>query len=339
MDRTYLEETAKSIVEKGILAADESTPTMTKRLESIGVVSTEKNRLAFRKILFSTAQLSEYVSGVILYTETLTQVINDITVGKFLENQGLIPGIKVDTGAKPMPFFGNSKITEGLDDLRGRLEVYKALGAKFAKWRAVLTTHDKFICIEANARALARYAATCQEMDVVPIVEPEILIEDATADAVESMTSTVLDMVFSELTRYRVDLRGIILKPNMIYSRKMTPVPDEAGEVEWIGHPENIARRTLGCLRDSVPPYVPGVAFLSGGQTDSQATNNLKAINELNKKEFNLPHRLTFSYGRALQRTPLEIWRGDNSKTPEVQKALLNNARANYFASQGSYVV
>ncbi len=314
---------------KGILAADESSGTIEKRLKSIGVVSTEENRRAYREILFTTTGTGEFISGVILFDETIRQKTHDgRTFVKALEEQGIIAGIKVDKGAKAMANFPGEKITEGLDGLRERLAEYKQLGARFAKWRAVITIGDNIptrACIDANAEALARYAALCQEGDLVPIVEPEVLMDGAhPIERHFEVTQQTLESVFHALYEHRVSLEGMLLKPNMVLSGK--DCPQQASV-------EEVAEVTVRCMKRVVPGAVPGLVFLSGGQTDLQATEHLNAMNQLP----GLPWQLSFSFGRALQAPVLKAWKGDPAKVAEAQEAFHHRALCNSRARFGKY--
>ncbi|MBA3300728.1 MAG: fructose-bisphosphate aldolase class I [Thermoleophilaceae bacterium] len=331
-DLNELEATAKTMVArgKGILAADESNATMTKRLEGAGVDSTPETRLAFRELLVSADGASEHVSGVILYDETIRQSASDGTpVPAYLAERDMLPGIKVDTGAKPLAGSPEEKVTEGLDGLRERLEEYHELGARFAKWRGVIKIDGEELptpyCIDVNAHALARYAALCQEAGIVPIVEPEVLMDgDHTIDRSEEVTTAVLRRVFGELLDQGVLLEGIVLKPNMLLSGY--DCPDQADV-------EEVAKRTLECFRRVVPPAVPGIAFLSGGQTDELASAHLDAMNRLG----DAPWELSFSYGRALQAAPLLAWAGQTENAAEAQAVFLHRARCNGAARDGAY--
>src|SRR5436305_2052924 len=314
---------------KGILAADESTGTIEKRLKSINVPSTEENRRAYREILFTTAGAGEFISGVILFDETIRQKTRDgRTFVEALEQQGIIPGIKVDKGAKPMANFLGEKITEGLDGLRARLAEYRQLGARFAKWRAVIAIGEKIptrTCINANAEALARYAVLCQESDLVPIVEPEVLMDGS--HAIErhfEVTEQTLQSVFHALAEYRVALEAMLLKPNMVLSGKDCPQQASTQEV---------AEATLRCMKRVVPAAVPGLVFLSGGQSDLQASENLNAMNRLG----HVPWELSFSFGRALQAPLLKAWKGDAANTADAQRALHHRAWCNSKARFGEY--
>ena len=325
-----LHDTARAIVadHKGILAADESTGTITKRFDSIGVESTEENRRSYRQLLFTAPGMEDAIGGVILYDETIRQSADDGTaLAEVLAAKGVIPGIKVDTGAHDQAGFPGEKITEGLDGLRGRLEEYRGLGARFAKWRAVITIGDgtpSVACIRANAHALARYAALCQEAGIVPIVEPEVLMDaDNTIERCYDVTSRTLKWTFHELIVQGVDLRGMLLKPNMVISGKGCPEQAPA---------TRIAELTIQCFMTHVPAAVPGIVFLSGGQSEVEATENLDAINRLGG-----PWPLSFSYGRALQASALQVWGGDASNTEAAQAAFVYRARMNVRAAAGEW--
>jgi fructose-bisphosphate aldolase class I len=314
---------------KGILAADESSPTIEKRFKSIGVSSTEENRRAYRDVLFTTAGVGEFISGVILFDETIRQKTRDgRTFVEALEQQGIIPGIKVDKGAKPMANFPGEKVTEGLDGLRERLAEYRKLGARFAKWRAVISISDKIPtrrCIETNAELLARYAALSQEADLVPIVEPEVLMDGAhTIERHFNVTQQTLEIVFHALSEHRVVLEAMLLKPNMVLSGK--DCPEQASVQE-------VAVATLRCMKHVVPAAVPGLVFLSGGQTDLQATEHLNAMNHLD----HVPWELSFSFGRALQAPVLKAWKGDPANAADAQKAFHHRAWCNSKARFGKY--
>ena len=331
MKTENLESIAKKLVApgKGILAADESSGTIEKRLKSISVPSTEENRRAYREVLFTTKGAGEFISGVILFDETIRQKTHDgRTFVKALEEQGIIPGIKVDKGAKTMANFSGEKITEGLDGLRERLAEYRQLGARFAKWRAVISIGDNIptaACITANAEALARYAALCQEGDLVPIVEPEVLMDGThTIERYFEVTQQTLESVFHALYEHRVSLEGMLLKPNMVLSGKDCPQQASVQEV---------ARATVRCLKRVVPAAVPGIVFLSGGQTDQQATEHLNAMNQLG----DLPWQLSFSYGRALQAPVLKAWKGDQANVAAAQEAFHHRAWCNSKARFGKY--
>ena len=326
-----LESIASALVApgKGILAADESAPTIEKRFRTIGLSSTEENRRIYRELLFTTPGISEFISGVILFDETIRQKAQDGTpFPEVLSRQGIVPGIKVDLGARPLAGFPGEKITEGLDGLRERLAEYRDLGARFAKWRAVIEIGDHAptaYCIQANAHALARYAALCQEAGLAPIVEPEVLMDGThTMERCEDVTAATLGRVFSGLVSHRVDLEGILLKPNMVLSGKECPKQASTAEV---------ASATVRCLRRAVPAAVPGIVFLSGGQTAEQATGHLSAMNALGTH----PWELSFSYGRALQDPVLKAWKGDPANVPAAIKAFQHRSRCNGAARFGKY--
>jgi fructose-bisphosphate aldolase class I len=328
---TDLRSTAQAMVApgKGILAADESTATIGKRFASINVESTEENRRAYRDTLLTTPDLSDSVSGVILYDETIRQSTSDGTpFPKFLEAAGILPGIKVDTGAKDLAKADGEKITEGLDGLRERIAEYVELGARFAKWRAVITIGDEIpsrYCIDANAHALARYAALCQEGGLVPIVEPEVLMDgDHSIERCFEVTEATQRRVFAALYEQRVALDQMVLKPNMVISGK--------GNARQAGV-EEVAEQTLRCLRRTVPAEVPGIAFLSGGQSAEVASNHLNAMNSMGPQ----PWVLTFSYGRALQDPALAAWKGEDSNRDAGQQALSARCKANSAASLGQH--
>lgn len=329
-----LRRTAEALVTsgKGILAADESTPTIKKRLNSVGVESTEENRRTYRDLLFATEGIEQYISGVILFEETIRQstVSEGIGFVQFLEGRGIIPGIKVDKGAKPLAGSPGEKIAEGLDGLRDRLEEYRDMGARFAKWRGVITIGIRIPtrrCIRGNAHALARYAALCQEVGLVPIVEPEVLMDgDHTMGRSFDVTSDTLHTVFDCLYHEGVSFEGMILKPNMVLPGY--DGPDQAGAQE-------VADATLRCLLDVVPASVPGICFLSGGQDDILATKHLSAMNALRRIE--KPWKLSFSYGRALQQAALKTWSGDSGKILQAQSAFHHRARCNGAATEGKY--
>jgi len=331
MKSENLESVARKLVEggKGILAADESSPTIEKRLKSISVPSTEENRRAYREILFTTAGAGEFISGVILFDETIRQKTRDgRTFVEALDQQGIIPGIKVDKGAKAMANFPGEKVTEGLDGLRERFAEYRQLGARFAKWRAVITIGENIptrTCIEANAEALARYAALCQEADLVPIVEPEVLMDGAhTIERHFEVTQQTLESVFHALYEHHVALEGMLLKPNMVLSGKECPQQALVQEV---------AEATVRCMKRVVPSAVPGLVFLSGGQSDVQATEHLNAMNRLDQ----VPWQLSFSYGRALQAPVLKAWKGDQANVAKAQQAFHHRAWCNSKARFGKY--
>ena len=314
---------------KGILAADESTGTIGKRFDSINVENIEENRRAYRDMLFTTKGIGEHISGVILFDETLKQKSADGTsFVDLLNKNGVLPGIKVDAGAKPLAFCPGETVTEGLDNLPKRCADYVKLGAKFAKWRAVIDISDDLpsaTSIAANAHALARYAAICQEAGLVPIVEPEVLMDGAhTIERCEQVTEWTLNAVYEALYMNRVSLEGSVLKPSMVISGKKCP--RQAGVQE-------VAERTVCILKRTVPAAVAGIAFLSGGQSDEVATAHLDAMNKLGDN----PWPLSFSYGRALQQACLKAWRGTAANVPAAQAALSHRARMNGLAALGKY--
>ena len=331
MNRGELARIARAMVvkNKGILAADESTTTITKRFAGIKLESTEEHRRSYREMLFTAPGAAAWISGVILYDETLRQKTRDgVGFAAYLEKNGIIPGIKVDTGAKPLAQFPGETITEGLDGLRERLIEYRKLGARFAKWRAVIDIGagiPSAFAIKANAHALARYAALCQEQDIVPIVEPEVLMDGAhSLERCEEVTEAVLQTVFGQLFQHRIDFEGMVLKPNMVISGKKA-----LGRAT----PEQVAQATVRCLKRHVPPAVAGIAFLSGGQSPTEATQHLSLMNKLGP----LPWPLTFSYGRALQDTALTAWGGASASVAAAQKELLRRAKLNGLATTGAY--
>jgi len=315
---------------KGLLAADESSSTIKKRFDAIGVESTPDTRRDYREFMFRTEEaMRDYISGVILYDETIRQTAKDGTpLVKLIEAAGSIPGIKVDAGAKPLPNFPGETITEGLDGLADRLKEYYELGARFAKWRAVIDIASgipTYGAIRANAAALARYAALCQEANIVPIVEPEVLMDgDHSIERCYEVTEWVLKTVYEELFLARVFLEGTVLKPNMV-------VPGKKAAKQ--ASPEQVAEETLRLFRNTVPLAVPGIAFLSGGQSDVEASANLDAINRLGPT----PWAITFSYGRALQAAPQKAWSGKLENEPAAQKAFTHRARMNYLAALGQW--
>ena len=327
-----LENIAKQMVTpgKGILAADESSGTIKKRFDTINVESTEENRRDYREILFQTKNAMEnYISGVILFDETIRQKSkNGPTLVEVISNAGSLPGIKVDTGAKDLAFNSSEKVTEGLDGLRERLIEYYNLGAKFAKWRAVITIESSIpsdLCINANAHALARYAALCQENEIVPIVEPEVLMDGAhTIDRCYEVTKRTLEVVFSELVTHGVNLKGICLKPNMVIDG--TLVTDKSS-------PKTIAEKTISCFKEVVPEDVPGIVFLSGGQSEIEATENLDQMNKIG----DLPWNLSFSYGRALQASALQAWSGKVENEETASMAFNHRAEMNSLATLGKW--
>ncbi|MFL5982334.1 MAG: class I fructose-bisphosphate aldolase [Gaiellaceae bacterium] len=331
MDLQKLHETATAIVAegKGILAADESDGTIKKRFDSIGVDSSEENRRAYRDLLFTTEGAEEYISGVILFDETLRQSAADgKPFPKLLESRGVIPGIKVDKGAKPLALAEDETVTEGLDGLRGRLEEYRDLGARFTKWRAVISIGKGIpseYCIWTNAHALARYAALSQEAGLVPIVEPEVLMDgDHSIERSFEVTSRTLHAVFTELRDQRVAPEAMLLKPNMVLSGYESS--DTASH-------EQVAEETIRCFRRHVPAAVPGIVFLSGGQSDEDATANLNAMNKLGPH----PWQLSFSYGRALQAPALKAWGGKEENVEAAQRAYYHRAKMNSAARTGMY--
>ena len=322
--------TALAAAEKGILAADESTGTIEKRFKAADIICTEVTRRNYREMLFSTTGLNQFVSGVILFEETLKQQNESgISLPQILMEQNIIPGIKVDKGTIPLANFEGDKITQGLDGLAVRLAEYKELGARFAKWRAVLTIGNGLPSVramEANADSLARYAAICQTSGFVPIVEPEVLMDgNHTLETCATVTEAVLETVFHALHRHKVILELMLLKPNMVVPGKDCPTQ---------ATPERIAAATIACFRRTVPAAVPSINFLSGGQTDEDATANLNAMNTYAEKQ---PWQLSFSYGRALQATALKTWRGKAENNSDAQQALYKRARLNSAARQGKF--
>jgi fructose-bisphosphate aldolase, class I len=332
MDVRVLEETARELVApgKGILAADESFGTIGKRFEALSIESSEDSRRAYREMLFTTEGIGEFLSGVILFDETIRQETSDgIPMAEVLENAGVMPGIKVDKSTVDLPLSKGEKFTQGLDDLGERLAEYKELGARFTKWRAVITIGEGIpteSCIDANAEALALYAAFAQEHDLVPIVEPEVLIDgDHSIGQCYDSTDWILHRTFDEIHVHGVELSGMLLKPNMVISGKDAPQQADV---------EEVASATVKCLLRNVPAAVPGIVFLSGGQTDLQATAHLNAMNSMYQ---DLPWELSFSYARALQGQPMEIWGGDTDKVEAAQKAFHHRARMNSAARAGDY--
>ncbi|GAB2449689.1 fructose-bisphosphate aldolase class I [Nocardioides hungaricus] len=331
MRPTSIVRTARALVApgKGILAADESTPTMARRLAAVGLESTEPVRRDYRELLLTTPGLAEHISGVILFDETIRQRAGDGTsFARVLLDAGILPGIKVDAGTTPLAGFPDEVVTQGLDGLRERFAEYVDLGARFAKWRAVVRIgpgRPSATCIQTNAHGLARYAALAQEAGLTPIVEPEVLMDGPhSIERCARVTATVLRAVYDQLARHRVDLEGTLLKPNLVLpgSESAEPVSDEA-----------IARRTLDVLRDCVPAAVPGIVFLSGGQTEQQATARLDALN----RHLPQPWELSFSFGRALQAPVLRAWQGDDANREAAQRVLLERAALNGAARYGSY--
>jgi fructose-bisphosphate aldolase, class I len=332
MNLAELNKVAKAMAApgRGILAADESSGTIKRRFDSIGVESTADTRRDYRELLFrSTEAMSKYISGVILYDETIRQNAKDGTpLVKLIEKAGSIPGIKVDKGTKPLPFCPNEVITEGLDGLRERLVEYRGLGAKFAKWRAVIDIGAEipsYDCIMTNAHALARYAALCQDENIVPIVEPEVLMDGShDIDRCYVITEWTLKTVFEQLYYQKVRLEGMVLKPNMAIAGKKSPKQASV---------EEVAEKTVRLLKACVPATVPGVAFLSGGQSDEDATAHLDAMNKIG----NLPWPLTFSYGRALQAAPQKAWSGKPENVAAAQRAFAHRAAMNGLATRGQW--
>ncbi len=316
---------------KGILAADESSGTMTKRLETVNVASTPENRLLFREILFSSEAMKECIGGVILYDETIRQTSNfGKSIPDLISSVGSVVGIKVDTGAKDLANSPEEKITEGLDGLRERLKKYYELGARFTKWRGVYIINKKFpskLSINSNAHALARYSALVQENGMVPIVEPEVLMDgDHSAEICLNKTSEIIKKCFDELIFHKVDLSGIILKPNMILAGNKSKSKISS---------EEVSKKTLECLKNSVPSEVPGVAFLSGGQSEIEATENLNLINKNNNTNF----IMTFSYGRALQQSALKMWSKNTKDTIGTQSTFNHRAKMCTLAAQGKWSI
>lgn len=331
MNLDQMTQTAQALVApgKGILAADESSPTMAKRLAGIGLESTEERRRGYREILFTTPRLGEAVSGVILFDETIRQRASDGTpLAEVLLRQGVIPGIKVDAGTRPLAGFPDEVVTEGLDRLRDRLTEYASMGAHFAKWRAVIRIGDATpttTCLEANAHALARYAALAQEAGLTPIVEPEVLMDGThSLERCAEVTEAILRSVYAQLAAHRVVLEATLLKPNMVLPAKDCPVQATDDE---------IADTTIRVLRRCVPAAVPGIVFLSGGMSDEQATSRLNALNQRGAQ----PWELSFSFGRALQAPVLRAWAGDEANRAAAQAALAHRARLNSEARYGRY--
>jgi fructose-bisphosphate aldolase class I len=331
MTSEELERTARALVApgKGILAIDETVETCTRRFGQFGIQSTPENRAAYRSMFLSTAGAGEHISGAILFDETIRQnAVDGTPITRLLDRAGVLPGIKVDRGAKPLANAPGETVTEGLDGLRERLDEYRAMGARFAKWRAVIRIRGGIPtrrCIESNAHALGRYTALAQEAGLVPIVEPEVLMEgDFDIERDQEVTEAVLSCVFDELRAQGILLEGTILKPNMVTSGSGCPVQSNA---------EDVAQRTLTTLRRCVPAAVPGITFLSGGMSGEQACENLSAMNATG----NLPWALSFSFGRALQHPALEIWSGDAANVPAAQTAFLHRARMSSLAARGAY--
>ena len=314
---------------KGILAADESNGTMTKRLEAVNVKSTPENRLSFREILFSSHGMKDCIGGVILYDETINQISSTgKSIPNLISSSGAVPGIKVDTGAKDLANSPKEKVTEGLDGLRDRLKKYYDLGARFTKWRGVYSIGEKYpskLAISSNAHALARYSALVQENGMVPIVEPEVLMDgNHSAEVCFNKTSEVIKKCFEELILHKVDLSGIILKPNMILSGSLSENKISS---------EEVSIKTLECLKNSVPNEVPGIAFLSGGQSEIEATENLNLINKNNNTNF----IMTYSYGRALQQSALKVWSNDIKNVEATQTTFNHRAKMCTLAAQGKW--
>ena len=333
MNRETLSATARAMVApgKGILAMDESHPTCKKRFDALGIEFTEENRRTYRDMLVTAAGLGDHVGGAILFDETLRQkLLDDTPFPEHLNSIGIVPGIKVDKGAKDLAGHPGEKVTEGLDGLRERLVEYAELGARFAKWRAVITIGEGLpseACLEANAHALARYAALCQEADLVPIVEPEVLMNgEHDIDRSYEVTVRALEVTFDQLARQGVWLEGIVLKPSMVISG------DRCAEQADV---ETVAARTVECLKKTVPAEVPGIAFLSGGQSDEEASAHLNAINQ----HPDLPWAVTFSYGRALQQQAMKSWSGAEANRGVGQAAISKRARLNGAAARGAYDV
>ena len=331
MSNQELEAVAQAMVArgKGILAADESMGTIKRRFDSIKIESNENNRRAYRELLFTAKGLEEAISGVILFDETIRTAASDGTpFPQVLSKKGVMPGIKVDKGPVDIPGFPGEVVTEGLDGLRARVKEYKELGAKFAKWRAVINIGDGIptdVCLEANAHALARYAALCQEGGLVPIVEPEVLLDgNHTIERCEEVTEAALRITFSALMRQRIHLEGMILKPSMVVSGKENP--RQAGV-------EEVAERTIRCLKRTVPGAVPGIAFLSGGQSPVSATEHLNAMNKIGPH----PWQVSFSYARALQDPAIKAWKGEAANVGAAQKIFYHRVKMNGAARTGSY--
>ena len=314
---------------KGILAADESSPTIKKRFDTIGAESTQENRRRYREMIITAEGAADYIGGVIMFDETIRQATsNGVPFAQYMSDLGIVPGIKVDTGAKPLAGFAGETITEGLDGLRDRLAEYYELGARFAKWRAVINIGEDIpseFCLHANAHALARYAALCQEAQIVPIVEPEVLMDGAhSIGRCEAVTDAALDALFGQLAAHQVALEGVVLKPNMVISG--SDAQDRAG-------PAEVAEATLRSLKAHVPDELPGIAFLSGGQTAEEATEHLGLMNQMGT----LPWELSFSYGRALQAPALAAWQGKEENYGAGQAALFKRAKLNSLAHAGNY--
>ncbi len=333
MDKMLLQKTAKAMVApgKGILAIDESHSTCKKRFDAYGLECTEENRRAYREVLITAPEAEQFLSGMILFDETLRQKTHGgVPFSEVLQKKGMIPGIKVDKGAFDLALHPGEKITEGLDGLRERLAEYKSLGAQFAKWRAVITIGPNIpsmACIHGNAHALARYAALCQEQDIVPMVEPEILMDgNHTIERCYEVTAQVLKALFQELAEQGVMTEGTILKVSMVLSGKTCPT--QAGV-------EEVAQETIRCLKENVPPSLAGIVFLSGGQSDEKATAHLDAMNKIGAGSLLWP--LSFSYGRAIQSAALQIWAKDRMAVDRAQQAVITRSKLNSLAAQGKY--
>ena len=331
MSKQEIESIAQALVSKGkgILAADESMGTIKRRFDSIKIESNDNNRRAYREMLFTTKGVEEAISGVILFDETIRTSASDGTpFAQLLSKKGIMPGIKVDKGPVDIPGFPGEVVTEGLDGLRGRLKEYKELGAKFAKWRAVITIGDgipTYTCLKANAHALARYAALCQEAVIVPIVEPEVLLDgNHSIERCQDVSEETLRITFAQLAEHRVYLEGMVLKPSMVVSGKDNP--RQAGV-------EEVAERTIRCLKRTVPAAVSGIAFLSGGQSAVSATEHLNAMNKMGP----LPWQVSFSYARALQDPALKAWKGEAANVAVAQKIFYHRAKMNSAARSGNY--
>jgi fructose-bisphosphate aldolase class I len=331
MDKEKLIKTAQAMVApgKGVLAADESTGTATRRLESVDVASTPETRRAYRRMLMTTEGIEEYISGVIMYDETVRQTVkDDLTFPEYLSQRSIIPGIKVDEHALPLANFPGERVTEGLDQLRDRFIEYAEMGNAFAKWRAVISIGEEIptrFCLLANAHALARYAALAQEQNIVPIVEPEVLMDgDHSIERCAEVTEWTLRLVFDQLMQHRVLLEGMLLKPNMVISGE--DAPEQAGVKE-------VAEATVRTMRRVVPAAVPGIVFLSGGQSAERATAHLNAMNQMGPQ----PWELSFSYGRALQQPSLHAWQGKEENVPKAQRLFYLRAKLNSAARHGDY--
>jgi fructose-bisphosphate aldolase class I len=335
MNRQILKETIQQLFagNKGLLAMDESTPTCNKRFAAAGISQTVEMRRKYRELIVTTPDLDESIGGAILYDETIRQQTQEgVPMVDVLVQSGIIPGIKVDKGAKPMAGFPNEKVTEGLDGLRDRLQEYKSLGARFAKWRAVIAIGNQMPtegCIAANVHALVRYAALCQEADIVPIIEPEVLMEgDHSIERSAEVTEQVLKVLFYQLYVYKIELEGMILKPNMVIAGKNCSIQNTVDEV---------AAATINCLLASVPAQLPAIAFLSGGQSPEGATTHLNAMHTKFKNK--LPWIVTFSFARAIQQPALDIWKGQEANIKAAQNMLYHRAKLDAAARHGQYIV